>query len=135
MRSEKGFTTADIIVSLMVIVIFVGIIASGYYNYYLASTGVSRGSAALSYTIDVIETVEEMNYADVTEQSVNEKIQQLYSSNSIPDGYEITAIVQKYNETSGNTEKRDLIKTLTVTVRYEVGKKTEQIQISRLITI
>ena len=135
MRSEKGFTTADIIVSLMVIVIFVGIIASGYYNYYLASTGISRSSAALSYTIDVIETVEEMNYADVTEQSVNEKIQQLYSSNAIPEGYEISATVQKYNETSGNTAKRDLIKTLTVTVRYELGKKTEQIQISRLITI
>ena len=135
MRSEKGFTTADIIVSLMVIVIFVGIIASGFYNYYIASTGVSRNSAALSYTIDVIETVEEMNYADVTEQSVNEKIQQLYSSNTIQEGYEVTATVQKYNETPGNTEKSDFIKTLTVTVRYEVGKKTEQIQISRLITI
>lgn len=135
MKSERGFTTADIIVSLMVVVIFVSIIASGYYNYYLASTGVSRSSTALSYTINVIESVEEMNYEDVTQQSVNEKVQQLYSSNLIPQGYEISATVQKYNETSGNTEKRDLIKTLTVTVRYEVGKKIEQLQISRLITI
>lgn len=133
MKSEKGFTTADIIIALMVIVIFMSIIASGFYNYYIASTNVSRTSAALAYTIDIIETVEGMNYADVTQESVNQEIQQLYANKSIPEGYKINATLVKYNETSGNTSKRDIIKTLTVKVNYEVGKKTEQLEISRLI--
>ena len=135
MNNERGFTTADIIVSLMVIVIFISIITSGFYNYYIASTGVSRNSAALAYTIDIIETVEEMHYSDVTQENVNNKIQQLYENKTIPESYKVSATIQKYNETAGNASKKDLIKTLTVTVSYEVGKKIEQIQISRLITM
>ena len=134
MKNEKGFTTADIIISLMIIVIFMSVIISGFYNYYIASTGVSRNSAALSYTINVIEAVEEMNYTDVTQENVNEKIQQLYSNKSISDAYEVSAIIQKYNNTEGNIGKKDLVKILTVNVNYKVGDKTEQIQISRLIT-
>lgn len=135
MKNEKGFSTADIIVSLIVIILFMSVIASGFYNYYTTATSVSRNSVALSYTIDVIEAVETMNYTDITQQSVNEKIQQMYTDKQLSDAYEVIATIEKYNETAGNTGKRDLIKTLTVTTKYKLGEKTEQIQISRLITI
>lgn len=134
MNSQKGLTAADIAIAVIIIVIFVGTISSGFYNYYMASTSVSRGSAALSYTIDVIETVEQMNYEDVTEENINREIQELYNKKAISTPYKVTATVQKYNEIQGNENKKDLIKILTVTVNYEMNKKVEKIQISRLIT-
>lgn len=133
LKKENGFTTVDIAIALIIIVGFISIITSGFYNYYISSASVSRNSAALSYTIDVIEAAEEMNYDSVTQNDMDLKIQELYNNKSISSSYNVTATVENYNETEGNTGKLDLIKILTVTVDYDVGKKNEQVQISRLI--
>ena len=74
-----------------------------------------------------------MDYDEVNLQTINLKIATLEEEKTIPKGYKVTATVKKYNETEGNTEKMDFIKILTVVVEYEMGKKTEKIEISTLI--
>ena len=61
LKSKKGDTAVDISISILIIIIFVSIITSAFYNYYLSNTAVARNSTAVNYAIDVIETVEQMD--------------------------------------------------------------------------
>lgn len=132
LKKDAGFTTADITISIVIIVMFVSIITTAYYNYYLSVTAKNRIAIATNCIVDVIEAVELMDYDDVNIENVNSKIQDLYGTN-IPSQYTITAKVQKYNETEENTNKQDIIKILTVNAKYNIGKNTKEIEIKRLI--
>ena len=137
-KNNKGFTTADIVVAIVVIMIFVSLIATLFYNFYLTTTAKNRNAMATNYIVDVIEEIKAMNYDEVQKDtqdsnSINNLIQQLEATKQIPKGYIITGEVQKYNETEGNTDKKDLVKILTIRVEYSLGKKTEKIEISTLL--
>ena len=93
---------------------------------------------ATNYIVDVIEEIKAMNYDEVQKDtqdsnSINNLIQQLEATKQIPKEYIITGEIQKYNETEGNTDKKDLVKILTIRVEYSLGKKTEKIEISTLL--
>lgn len=141
-KGNKGFTTADLAVAVVILMIFVSLIATAFYHYYMSVTQKNRSAMATNCAIDVIEQTKKMNYEEVTQESINQLIENLKkgieieSGNTIfiPEPYEVTAQLEKYNETQGNTAKQDLIKRLTVTVQYVAGNKTETIQMSKLIT-
>lgn len=134
LKENKGFAATDITIAVIIILIFVSIITTAYYNYYLTITSKNRNAIATNCIIDVIENAEMMDYEDITEDTLKAKIQELYDNNTLPQQYKVTALVEKYNETDGNTNKKDLIKKITVTVQYEIGKKTQNLEISTLIT-
>ena len=94
---------------------------------------------ATNYIVDVIEEIKAMNYDEIQSDtqdnnSINGLIQQLEATKQIPEQYTITGEIQKYNETPGNTDKKDLVKILTVRVEYTLGKKTEKIEMTTLVT-
>ncbi len=137
-KKNRGFTTADIVVAIVVMMIFVGMIATLFYNFYLSTTAKNRNAMATNYIVDVIEEIKAMNYDEVQKDtqdsnSINNLIQQLEATKQIPKEYIITGEIQKYNETEGNTDKKDLVKILTIRVEYSLGKKTEKIEISTLL--
>lgn len=137
-KGNRGFTTADIVVAIVVMMIFVGMIATLFYNFYLSTTAKNRNAMATNYIVDVIEEIKAMNYDEVQKDtqdsnSINNLIQQLEATKQIPKEYIITGEIQKYNETEGNTDKKDLVKILTIRVEYSLGKKTEKIEISTLL--
>jgi len=133
LKDNRGFTTADVSISIIIVILFTFIIAGAYYNYYISNANIGRNSRALNYAIDVIETVEQMNYNDISNESVQTKVQDMYNNGTISQPYQVTTQIVKYNETDGNTDKEDLIKILTVQVEYAMGDKTESFDISRLI--
>lgn len=129
-KTNKGFTTADIAISVIIIMLFIGIITTLYYNFYITTSSKNRNTMATNYLIDIIEEAKSLKYDDATEEAV----QNIITNANIPEGYKVTASLQKYNETEGNKDKIDLIKILKVNVQYSVGDKTEKIEISTLIT-
>lgn len=129
-KAKRGFTTADIVISVIIIMLFIGIITTLYYNFYITTSSKNRNAMATNYLIDIIEEAKILKYEDIDEES----IQNIIINANIPESYAITASIQKYNETEGNTDKIDLIKILKVNVEYSVGDKTEKIEISTLIT-
>lgn len=131
--SEKGFTTTDIIISVIIIVLFISIITTSFYNYYISIQAKDRKTMAINIIIDVIENVEIMNYDNINQDSINSLVDNLKNNGTIPNNYNINTILQNYNEIEGNEGKQDLIKILTVTINYSIGNKTENIEISRLI--
>lgn len=128
--NNKGFTTSEIIISIMIIIAFVSIITSGFYNYYISIQEKNRRTIATNAIIDVIENIEMMNYEDITVSLVDNLIQELTNDGTIPEAYTIDVTLQKYNEIPGNENKKDLIKILNVKISYNVS---ENIEITRLI--
>ena len=60
--SDKGFTTAEIIISIIIIIIFTSIITSTFYNYYVSIQSKNRKTVATNIIIDIIEKVEMIKY-------------------------------------------------------------------------
>ena len=133
-KQNKGFTAQDVVISIIIIVIFVSIITTLFYNFYISTSAKNRNAIALNCIIDVIEEAKILNYDELNQTKIEELLGTLKSNKTIPNGYEVIAELQKYNELDGNTEKKDIIKILKVKVQYLVGQKTEKIEISTLIT-
>ncbi len=133
-KQNKGFTAQDVVISIIIIVIFVSLITTLFYNFYISTSAKNRNAIALNCIIDVIEEAKILNYDELNQTKIEELLGTLKSNKTIPNGYEVIAELQKYNELDGNTEKKDIIKILKVKVQYLVGQKTEKIEISTLIT-
>lgn len=133
-KQNKGFTSQDVVISIIIIVIFVSIITTLFYNFYISTSAKNRNAIALNCIIDVIEQAKMLNYDELDQTKIGELLETLTSNKTIPNGYEVNVELQKYNELEGNTDKKDLIKILKVKVQYLVGQKTEKIEISTLIT-
>lgn len=132
--NNKGFTTADVVIAVIILVLFVSIITTSFYNYYISTQSKNRRTIATNAIIDVIEKIETMNYDDVNRETVNKVIDSYVQDGTIQTGYTITADLQKYNETAGNEDKKDLIKILSVKAQYTINDKQENIEIKTLIT-
>lgn len=133
-NQNKGFTSQDVVISIIIIVIFVSIITTLFYNFYISTSAKNRNAIALNCIIDVIEQTKMLNYDELDQPKIEELLNTLKLDRTIPNGYEVSVELQKYNELEGNTDKKDLIKILKVKVQYLVGQKTEKIEISTLIT-
>lgn len=132
--NNRGVTTADIIIAVIIIVLFVSVIMSSFYNYYISIQSRNRTAIATNTIIDVIENIELMEYDEVNEESVNSILNTLQEEKVIPNGYIVLASLQNYNEIQGNEGKEDVIKILKVTAQYSLGNKVESFEITRLIT-
>lgn len=133
-KQNKGFTSQDVVISIIIIVIFVSLITTLFYNFYISTSAKNRNAIALNCIIDVIEQAKMLKYDELDQTKIEELLGTLKSNKTIPNGYEVSVELQKYNELEGNTDKKDLIKILKVKVQYLVGQKTEKIEISTLIT-
>lgn len=78
---EYGFTTVDISVAMLVIIIFVSITSSVMYNVYLSSTEARRTATALNYAVDIFENIGIMDYSAVTESGIMQNLKPLKVSN------------------------------------------------------
>ena len=133
MTNNKGFTTGDIVIGIIIIIIFVSIITNSFYNYYISVESKKRKTMATNVVIDVIENVESMNYSEVNQKSVDELIKKLIEEKTISSAYAVIATLNNYNEMPNNEDKLDLIKILNVKVKYLVNKKEEVFEVTRLI--
>ncbi len=56
-NNERGFTTVDISIAMIVVAMFVTIMGSVFYNVYLSSTEAKRTATALNYGVDIFEQI------------------------------------------------------------------------------
>ena len=67
-----------------------------------------------------------MYYSEIEDNTLQEKIESM----NIGSGYTLTASVERYQPEGENSQ--DLVKTITITVEYMVGKETEKVEIKRI---
>lgn len=139
-RKQRGIIVSDVIISILLILLFGGIITSLIVNIILETQIIKLNSQQIDFTTDVLEYVETLSYADVTEASlidyINEKNLDYLSASSSTDTltttYKMAIDVQKYCEQEGNSDKLDIIKIITVTVKTELNNKEYNTTISCL---
>ena len=119
LKSEKGFSTADGAIAVVIITISVVLIASLVYNTYVQVLATHRNSIATLYAVEVLEKVNKLAYSsnDLKEGVKNSDPGSILGV-AILDNYRVELKIQDYNKMPGNTNKRDLIKIITVAVSY-----------------
>lgn len=149
LKNNKGFTQIDIVVSIFILMLFVTLIASLFYNSYVSSTLNKRNAEATAYLTQIFEAIDLIDYdkLDNSDEGIVAKINTIDSSkisgeyvenisleSTLSTPYKVQVKIQNYNETEGNTDKEDLIKIITVTIKYNVNKKEQQVSAQRLKT-
>ena len=130
---NKGIATGDIIIAITIVIMFVSVITTMFYSYYISITARNRANTAINIMIDIIENVKLASYNGLNDASLDDLITRFKNKGQIQSGYNVEANVQKYNEIAGNETKQDIIKILTVNVSYLVGDKNENLEIRTLI--
>jgi len=150
LRDQKGFAASDALIAVLIIVLFSGLIATISYNIYISNSSIKRMSKATNYIVDVFEYIEQVSYDDVTKEKIttyfnkkyyyqedgttpksNAEVKMKETNEDINTPYKAEINIVKYNETEGNTEKLDLVKEITMTVRYKLGNKDQEITMTR----
>lgn len=152
-KENKGFTGIDISISIIIIVITISIIATMMYNLYLSGAGIKRNVIATDYAINILETIEQTNYEEVTfnnsedeQLKLKKKLDELlkkesqinnntYKSNV--NNFDIEIIIEKYSNRFNNLEvkKQDYIKIITVNIKYNLGKDSNNSTNTETLTI
>lgn len=140
-KKENGFTTVDIGVAILVIILFVSIMTSVLYSVYISSTEAKRRAVALNYTVDIFETIGNMPFEQVNavkvindSENVNIKLDQS-STDEVATGkigtgngaYNVTLTV----DDSKYVDKT--IKIITLKIEFRISKNNVQtIEMQRL---
>ena len=102
-KSQKGFTTVDVIIAVIIFAIFVPLII---YNIGISSKSIERTAKAVNYATQYLENAKIIGYENITESNLRNSI-------ALESGYtaDITVIGPK----------------VTAVVKYKVGKEEKQV--------
>ena len=154
-KNQKGFAASDALIAVLIIALFSGLIATISYNIYISNSSIKRMSKATSYIVDVFEYVDKVNYEEVTKENLinyfNNKYYYKESSTTPKEDAEVKALedgdvieninvpfkaeinITKYKDIEGtlDAEGLDLVQEITMTVRYKLGSKNQEITMTR----
>lgn len=138
-KKEGGFTTVDIGIAMMIVIIFVTIMTSMLYSVYSSSTEAKRTAVALNYAVDIFEQIGKEPYSNVSEEDILRSIKEINAGTIISQGedkgtnakigtYDINLkIIDPYGDNK--------LKLVTLIITYPVSaKNTEKIELQRLKT-
>lgn len=128
LKKNKGFTGVDISIALIVLIIFVGTIATIIYNFEVQSKAIERKSEATSIIIDILEYAKASNFNELNTEYLTNYKDINYSDKN---GYDITINCQTDVEALGiqNNNTENVAKKVTVSVKYLVGKNEQNLDI------
>lgn len=143
LKSNKGFTTADIGVAMIIMVLFATIMTSMFYSVFMSTTEAKRTATALNYAVDIFENIGRKRFADVIPGI------ELFNLDSLSDAKigtaenndgigTLTATIGTYNITLKIENYKDTkkIKIITLKIDYPISrKKSESMELQRLKVI
>lgn len=125
-KSNKGVTMTDVVIGMLILIIFTGILTSSFYKIYSYNLLIRMNAIAVDYTIKILEDIDKMKYDEVTEELNNT----LISNYNIVDKYKVSVKIENYNK-DDNT-KEDIIKIVTVDVKYNLNGDEKSYSVSKL---
>lgn len=133
LKNNKGVTGIDIVVSVTLIVITLGIVMAVYTSYANKTKEVKRNSTATNLAmtvIEYIETIKDINHTDIsniTKDGIS--ITGGYGlTGGVSQGYTINA--RKVN--SDSTILQNIAFQIDVTVSYKVGNEDKKVTLSTI---
>lgn len=138
-KKQKGVIVTDAIIAILIIMLFVGIIASLMYNIVLETIKTKINSQQIDFATQIFEHIEKSAYADVTVENIIDFVNENYNDELVTVGenvesltgtYKIGITVTPYNEIEGNEEKYDLLKIVTLKIQSEINDKKYNTEMS-----
>ena len=153
LRNNKGYTGIDISVAMIIILIFIPTTFGIVYNMQKTRVRSERVANCINVATDVLELAKNMDYSEVIISENSEFIRNLnnnyldlqilentdnivncsYIDNSNVHYKIEVSITNQYPSEIQESEKRDYVKKITVTVTYPVGNTTKSINISTVL--
>ncbi len=147
LKKNNGFTQADIVISIVILMLFTTLVSALFYNSYISSIKSKRHSEATTYLSKIFESTELISYDNLENEIIDviNKIDSDKLSGTIVENgnsqanlstpYKAEVEIMNYNQMEGNTDKEDLVKQITVTIKYNSRKdKEETVTAKRLKT-
>ena len=142
-KNNRGFTTVDTGVAMIIFVIFAVIMTSISYSVYQSSIEAKRTAVALNYGVDIFENIGQLDYSEVTASSDKifdiDALSTFEEEDASIDGVEgietITGKIGTYNIELKieDYNGENLIKIITLKITYPISKSnTEKVELQRL---
>lgn len=141
-KEEKGVLVTDAIVSILIILLFTGIILTLIVNIVLESAKVKINSQEMDFATEILEYVEKISYEEVTENNLKayvnakdpEHISAVTSSDSttideLTTTYKIKITVEQYGK---DENKADLIRKVTLLIKADLEDRQYTTEMSML---
>lgn len=132
-KSERGITTIDITVSIILITLFVAVIATLMYSLNSNTDALERRTIATNYAIDTIEELKAQAFSDL--QDTDEQNNSFENIDSTGYSRKITIIdyANLPENSEDNTILSGLVKKVTVEIAYKEGDTTQTVELSTVI--
>ena len=124
-KNEKGITTIDITVSIILITLFVALIAVLIYNVNKNSDSMERRAEATNYVINAIAEIKTTNFDNLqnSEQNIGDT-----------GYYEKITVIDYVDLKKEDFIMSGLVKKVTVEVSYKDGDTTQTVDLSTIRT-
>lgn len=131
LKNEKGITTIDVTVSIILITLFVALIAVLIYNVNKNSDSMERRADATNYVINAIEEVKTTNFDNLQNSEQNIGDTGYYEKITVIDYVDL-----KKEEQNGQDDSimSGLVKKVTVEISYKDGDTTQTVDLSTIRT-
>lgn len=130
LRKNCGFTSIDISISIIIIIIFAGVITTILYNFAIESKKVERKEQATSIMIDILEYAKGAGFQNITVDYLKAYVDSKYADlkgYTIDIKCENETDVLEFDEINSNGDH--VAKKVTVNIKYLVGKNEQNLDI------
>ncbi len=131
LKNEKGITTIDVTVSIILITLFVALIAVLIYNVNKNSDSMERRAEATNYVINAIEEVKTTNFDNLQNSEQNIGDTGYYEKITVIDYADLKREEQSEQDDSIIS---GLVKKVTVEISYKDGDTTQTVDLSTIRT-
>lgn len=126
LSNNKGFTGIDLVVSLILLVMFVGLITSLMSSTYKLSLEILKSANAYAYATIIFEKVDEKAYEEVT----NNFVENLKSAGEISiDNSEYTI---EFSVQPITSLEEDVLKKVDINIKYDINGEEKSIVMTKL---
>lgn len=126
LKENKGISMTDVVVAMLIFSVFVGLVATLYFQIMRHSNLVELNALAIYYAIKVAEDVDKLPYEEIDDNLINE----LVESYELEESFNIEMKVNKYNET--DRTKQDILKIIAINVKYTCFGEEKEYELKKL---
>lgn len=123
-KSNKGVSLVDIGVAIIIIMLLGATIANMFYQIYYNVSMIRLNATAVNYAVNILEDIDRLAYEDVDNDLL------ISNDYDLASMFEASIDVEKYIE--NNPEKEDIIKIVTLTIKYKMSGDSEEITFKKL---
>ena len=125
-KQNKGISTIDIVVAIIILTLFVGVIGSLYYQIAYHNAAIRMNAMAVNYAVKIAENIDKITYEEVQE-TLNDTLKTEFE---IKEAFNPTIQVENYNEE--DLSKEDIIKKVTIRIDYNIMDESRSYEIIKL---